>query len=160
MPSLADAQGSAVQLAKSLSEHRRYTASTPSFFHSFDRAVQARVNGFVPLQESAATLLAERGVREESRGFYWHNDQRLKAASEFKLTREHLKDFHSAITAQVILIQAEGSPFYTSSPENDESFSWVSSLHLLTMPGSHHLHMEDQAQQVAEQIQGFLQPIG
>jgi hypothetical protein len=28
------------------------------------------------------------------------------------------------------------------------------------MPGSHHLHMEDQAQQVAEQIQGFLQPIG
>ena len=160
MPSLADAQGSAVLLAKSLSEHRRYTASTPSFFHSFDRAVQARVNGFVPLQESAATLLAERGVREESRGFYWHNDQRLKAASEFKLTREHLKDFHSAITAQVLLIQAEGSPFYTSSPENDESFSWVSSLHLLTMPGSHHLHMEDQAQQVAEQVQGFLQAIG
>ena len=160
LPSLADAQGSAVQLAKSLSEHRRYTASTPSFFHSFDRAVQARVNGFVPLQESAATLLAQRGVREESRGFYWHNDQRLKAASELKLTRDHLKDFHSAITAQVILIQAEGSPFYTSSPENDESFSWVSSLHLLTMPGSHHLHMEDQAQQVAEQIQGFLQPIG
>ena len=66
MPSLADAQGSAVQLAKSLHEHRRYLRLQPSFFHSFDRAVQARVNGFVTLQESAATLLAERGVREES----------------------------------------------------------------------------------------------
>ena len=38
------------------------------------------------------------------------------------MTREHLKDFHSAITAQVMLIQAEGSPFYTSASENDESF--------------------------------------
>jgi pimeloyl-ACP methyl ester carboxylesterase len=154
MPSLADAQGSAVQLAKSLHEHRRYAESAPSFFHSFDRAVLARVNGFVPLQEAAATLLAQRGVREEARGFYWHNDQRLKAASEFKMTREHLKDFHSAISAPVMLIQAEGSPFNSGS-QNDESFSWIASLQLLTMPGSHHLHMEDQAQQVAEKIQGF-----
>ncbi len=154
MPSLADAQGSAVQLAKSLHEHRRYGQSAPSFFHSFDRAVLARVNGFVPLQEAAATLLAQRGVREEARGFYWHNDQRLKAASEFKMTREHLKDFHGAITAPVMLIQAEGSPFNSGS-QNDESFSWIANLQLLTMPGSHHLHMEDQAQQVAEKIQGF-----
>ncbi len=167
MPSLADAQGSAEQLTKSLHEHKRYSQSSPSFFHSFERAVQARVNGFVPLQESAATLLAHRGVREEERGFYWHNDQRLKAASEVKLTREHLKDFHSAITAQVLLIQAEDSPFYSgahsgsnSSAENNESFSWIASLQLLTMPGSHHLHMEEQAQQLAEKLQVFLQPIG
>ena len=163
MPSLSDAQGSAVQLAKSLHEHQRYAQATPSFFHSFDRAVQARVNGFAPLQESAATLLAERGVREEPRGFYWHNDQRLKASSEVKMTREHLKDFHSAISAQVMLIQAEGSPFYTglnNSSGNDEAFTWVSSLQLLSMPGSHHLHMEDQAPQVAEKVQSFLQSIG
>ena len=83
------------------------------------------------------------------------------------MTREHLKDFHSAITAQVMLIQAEGSPFYTglnsdsnNSSESDEAFTWVSSLQLLSMPGSHHLHMEDQAPQVAEKVQSFLQPIG
>lgn len=158
LPSLSDAQGSAVQLAKSLHEHRRYAEASPSFFHSFERAVQARVNGFAPLQESAANLLAERGVREESRGFYWHNDQRLKAASEFKMTREHLKDFHSAISAQVFLIQAEDSPF--KGAQDDESLSLVASLQLLTMPGSHHLHMEEPAQQVAANIQSFLQPIG
>ena len=79
------------------------------------------------------------------------------------MTREHLKDFHSAITAQVMLIQAEGSPFYTglnNSSGNDEAFTWVSSLQLLSMPGSHHLHMEDQAPQVAEKVQSFLQSIG
>jgi pimeloyl-ACP methyl ester carboxylesterase len=159
IPSLEDERGSAVQLAKSLHEHRRYTEASPSYFHSFERAVQARVNGFAPLQESAATVLAKRGVREDSRGFYWHNDQRLKAASELKLTREHLKDFHGAITAEVMLIQAEDSPFNSGS-QDDESFSWVASFEFVTMPGSHHLHMEDQAQQVAEKVQSFLQPIG
>lgn len=167
LPTLADTRGSAVQLAKSLHEQRRYAASTPSFFHSFDRAVMARANGFLPLQESAAILLAQRGVREESRGFYWHNDQRLKAASEVKLTRDHLRDFHTAISAQVLLIEAEGSPFFgrmrsdsNSSSENDQAFSWISTLQQITMPGSHHLHMEDQAQQVADKIQNFLQPNG
>ena len=159
IPSLEDERGSAVQLAKSLQDHRRYTEASPSYFHSFERAVQARVNGFAPLQESAATVLAKRGVREESRGFYWHNDQRLKAASELKLTREHLKDFHGAITAEVMLIQAEDSPFNSGS-QDDESFSWVASFEFVTMPGSHHLHMEDQAQQVAEKVQSFLRPIG
>ena len=159
IPSLEDERSSAVQLAKSLQDHRRYTEASPSYFDSFERAVQARVNGFVPLQESAATVLAKRGVREETRGFYWHNDQRLKAASELKLTREHLKDFHGAITAEVMLIQAEDSPFNSGS-QDDESFSWVASFEFVTMPGSHHLHMEDQAQQVAEKVQSFLQPIG
>tara|TARA_B110000879_G_scaffold165489_1_gene213811 strand:+ start:3577 stop:4443 length:867 start_codon:yes stop_codon:yes gene_type:complete len=159
IPSLEDERGSAVQLAKSLQDHRRYTEASPSYFHSFERAVQARVNGFAPLQESAATVLAKRGVREESRGFYWHNDQRLKAASELKLTREHLKDFHGAITAEVMLIQAEDSPFNSGS-QDDESFSWVASFEFVTMKGSHHLHMEDQAHQVAEKVQSFLRPIG
>jgi pimeloyl-ACP methyl ester carboxylesterase len=153
MPSPSDVQSAALQLAKSLHEYKRYAEASPSFFHSFERAVMARINGFIPLQESAANLLAERGVREESRGFFWHNDQRLKAASEFKMTREHLRDFHSAISAQVMLIMAEDSPFKGS--QDDESFSWVSSLQLLSMPGSHHLHMEDQAQQVAENVQRF-----
>ena len=155
VPSLADAEGSAVQLAKSLYEYKRFGCALPSFFHSFERAVQARINGFIPLQESAAILLAQRGVREEARGFYWHNDQRLKAASQMKLTRDHLKDFLTAITAKVMIIQADNSPLNRREKE-DESFSWIASLYLLNMPGSHHLHMEDQAEQVAKKVQMFL----
>jgi pimeloyl-ACP methyl ester carboxylesterase len=159
IPSLADDPSSARQLAKSIHEHQRYGNASPSFFHSLERAILARVNGFVPLQQSAAALLAERGVREEPRGFYWHNDQRLKAASEVKLAVEDLEDFHRAISAQVMLIQAQDSPFNSGSMD-DESFSWVSSLELISMPGSHHLHMEDQAQQVAEKVQNLFLPVG
>ena len=93
MPGLADAKGTAIQMAKSVYEAKRFGAASPSFFPDFDRAVQARVNGFIPLKEGAATVLAQRGVRQHERGFYWHTDQRLKAASQIKLTREHMQDF-------------------------------------------------------------------
>lgn len=155
LPGLADTTGSAKQMAKSVYENKRFSASTPSFFPDYDSAVQARMSGFISLNQEAATVLAKRGVREHERGFYWHTDQRLKAASQIKLTRGHIQDFFSAITAQVMLIQAEDSGF-TPDQQQDETFSWLSSFRLLRMPGSHHLHMEDQAQQVAEQVQSFL----
>tara|TARA_B110000503_G_scaffold104576_1_gene155971 strand:+ start:65 stop:928 length:864 start_codon:yes stop_codon:yes gene_type:complete len=157
LPGLADAKGTAIQLAKSVYEAKRFSASTPSFFPDFDRAVQARVNGFISLSEGAATVLAQRGVREHERGFYWHTDQRLKAASQLKLTRDHMKDFFTSITAPVMLIQAEDSGFKPDA-QQDETFAWVTNLRLLKMPGSHHLHMEEQAQQVAEEVQKFILP--
>jgi pimeloyl-ACP methyl ester carboxylesterase len=157
MPGLADAKGTAIQMAKSVYEAKRFGAASPSFFPDFDRAVQARVNGFIPLKEGAATVLAQRGVRQHERGFYWHTDQRLKAASQIKLTREHMQDFFSSVTAPVMLIQAEDSGFKPDA-QQDEAFSWITNFRLLKMPGSHHLHMEEQAEQVAEEVQKFILP--
>ena len=157
LPGLADATGTAQQMAKSVYENKRFGASAPSFFPTHDAAVQARVSGFIALKPDAAAVLAARGVREHERGFYWHTDQRLKAASQIKLTRDHMKDFFTSISAQVMLIQAEDSGF-TPDPLQDETFSWITSFRLLKMPGSHHLHMEEQAQEVAEQVQKFILP--
>ena len=156
IPGLGEVRGSAQQMAKSVIENRRYAESPPSFFDSFEAAVDARANGFAQLQPSAASLLAERGVRQEERGFYWHNDQRLKAASQVKLTSGHVEDFHSAISASVLLILAEDSPF-TGGSDSQESLSWIRNFQLVSLPGSHHLHMEEQAPQVAEQVQLFFQ---
>ena len=158
MPGLADVGGTAKQVARAIYENKRYGNASPSFFGDYDRAVMARINGFVPLQESAARALAERGVRQDARGFYWHNDQRLKAASQMKLSREHLKDFFTAITGQVLLIQATGSPFKLND-EQKESFDWLANLTIVAMDGSHHLHMEEQAEQVAAVVQDFIQPL-
>jgi pimeloyl-ACP methyl ester carboxylesterase len=117
--------------------------------------VQARVNGFVPLEVEAAAFLATRGVTEGPRGFYWTSDQRLKAASYTKYSVEHLKSFFIAIGARVMLIQAENSPF---SPDRQQSelFEWIPQMQILKMPGSHHLHLEAQAEDVAIKAQAFL----
>ncbi len=157
MPGLADAKGTAVQLAKSVYEAKRFGVASPSFFPDFDSAVKARVNGFIPLKEAAAAVLAQRGVRQHERGFYWHTDQRLKAASQLKLTRDHMQDFFSSITAPVMLIQAEDSGFKPDA-QQDETFSWITNFRLVKMSGSHHLHMEEQAQQVADEVQKFILP--
>ena len=52
----------ASQLAKAITDRKRFKTIKPSAFNSFDDAVKARVNGFVPLQKEAAIILANRGV--------------------------------------------------------------------------------------------------
>lgn len=143
------------QLKKAIRENKRFFTSHPTFFDDFDRAIQARVKGFVPLQFEAAALLASRGVLEGPRGYYWANDQRLKAATFVKFSKEHLEGFFTSILARVLMIQAENSAF---SPHRQQSdlFEWVSHMEIKKIPGSHHLHLEDQAEEVADLIQSFL----
>ena len=45
---------------------------------------------------AAAEMLARRSLREVPGGFQWHADQRLKAQSELRLTREHVRAFIAA----------------------------------------------------------------
>ncbi|MAD65860.1 MAG: alpha/beta hydrolase [Porticoccaceae bacterium] len=154
VPMPHDADNAAKQVMKAIRENKRFGGASPTHFPDFDRAIQARVNGFVPLQLEAATLLANRGVAEGPRGYYWANDQRLKAASFVKFSKEHLEGFFTAIIARVLLIQAENSAF---SPDRQQSelFGWVPHMQIQKMPGSHHLHLEDEAEQVAKTIQEF-----
>jgi pimeloyl-ACP methyl ester carboxylesterase len=89
----------------------------------------------------------------ESEGlFYWRNDQRLKAASMIKLSKDHLESFLSAIRARMLMIQAEGSAFSPDKHHTD-AFDWVPHMEIAKMPGSHHLHLEGQAELVAAKVQ-------
>jgi pimeloyl-ACP methyl ester carboxylesterase len=153
MPQSPD--NAAKQVMKAIRENRRFAASSPTYFQDFDRAIQARVNGFVPLQLEAATLLANRGVAEGPRGYYWASDQRLKAASYVKFSKDNLESFFIGILARVLLIQAENSAF---SPDRQQSelFGWIPQMEITKLPGSHHLHLEDQAEKVAQKVQSFL----
>ena len=101
MPSEAD--DAAKQLKRAIRENKRFANSQPTFFPDFEKAIQARVKGFVPLQQEAAALLAKRGVSEGSRGFYWANDQRLKAASFVKFSKDYLEGFFTSICSLTFL---------------------------------------------------------
>ncbi len=152
LPVPVETHNAALQLAKSIRDQRRFGSSSPSFFASFQDAVEARANGFLALDLDAAEVLADRGVRQSEKGFYWHNDQRLKAASMIKLTRNHLESFLTAIEARTLLIYAINSVF-TADDQQAELFAWVANLATVDMPGSHHLHMENQSREVALAIQ-------
>jgi len=149
-------KSAAQQMARALYENRRFGAAAPTQFASFEQAVQARVNGFVPLQLAAATTLAERGVFEEGGSFYWRNDQRLKAASMIKFTADQYQDFLTAITCRMMLIRAEDSTL-SNRHMQDNLTQWLPQLLIEPMQGSHHLHLEDTAQTVAAKVQSFLE---
>ena len=153
MPSEAD--DAAKQLKRAIRENKRFANSQPTFFPDFEKAIQARVKGFVPLQQEAAALLAKRGVSEGSRGFYWANDQRLKAASFVKFSKDYLEGFFTSILARVLMIQAENSALSPGRQQN-ALFEWVRHMDIKKVSGSHHLHLEDEAEDVARLIQKFL----
>lgn len=83
----------AAQLAKAITDSKRFQTISPSAFDSFDDAVKARVNGFVALKEDASIILAQRGVVEVGGKFSWRNDQRLKATSMVSFTKEQCESF-------------------------------------------------------------------
>lgn len=139
------------QLAKAITDRKRFQTIKPSAFNSFDDAVKARVNGFVPLQKQAATILAERGVVEVDGKFSWRNDQRLKSSSMLTFTKDQCESFFTAIKCPIMLIQAESG--LLQGPIQPQLKQWVPHIEVLSMAGSHHLHLEDQAQQVAEKTQ-------
>jgi pimeloyl-ACP methyl ester carboxylesterase len=152
LPLPEDAHNTAKHIARAIHENKRFGAASPTGFADYERAVQARVKGFVPLEHDAASILAERGVTEADGLFYWRNDQRLKAASMIKFSKEHLQSFLTAIRGRVTLVQAENSAF-TPSPEQTAAFEWIPHMEIVRIPGSHHLHLEGQAEQVATSIQ-------
>ena len=151
------AENTAPQLARAIRENRRFGASSATIFSSYERAVQARINGFVPLQPEAAATLAERGVVEQDGTFFWANDQRLKAASMMKFTPEQLKGIFTSIRCRVKLIRAEKSAL-SSKHIDPDMLSWVPQMEAIFITGSHHLHLEEQAEQVAGEAQKFLAP--
>ena len=144
----------AAQLAKAIADAKRFGSLSPSAFDSFADAVNARVNGFVSLQPEAATTLAERGVIESEGKFYWRNDQRLKATSMVTFTKEQCESFFTSITAPIMLIMA-GSGLLSGQPIQPQLKQWVPHIEVVSMEGSHHLHLEGCAQQVAEKAQQF-----
>ena len=155
VPTPVDDGNSAKQLAKAIHENKRFGQASPTAFRDFDHAVQARTSGILPLEPEAAAILAARGVVESERGFCWNNDQRLKAASHIKFGKAQLESFFTAVAARTLLIAAEDSLF---SPAKEQAFMlpWIPQMQVLKMQGSHHLHLEGQAEEVAKAVQAFL----
>jgi pimeloyl-ACP methyl ester carboxylesterase len=152
MPPPTEATNMAKHIARAIHENKRFGAASPSAFEGYERAIQARVKGFVPLEYEAAAILAERGVAESDGLFYWRNDQRLKAASMIKLSSDNIQSFLTAIRSPVVLIQADNSAFKPDD-KHTAAFEWIPQLQIVRIAGSHHLHLEGQAGQVAEQLQ-------
>ncbi len=148
-PEPVSAEQAPEQLARAILDVKDLQRKEPPVFASVETAVKARFRGRNRLTREAAQLLVERGISPVSGGYTWSTDPRLLGASAFKLTQEHIQAFVNRIEANTTLILAkEGlSKMFEQYQENLALFPHVN---VKILPGGHHLHMEAEAERVAD----------
>jgi pimeloyl-ACP methyl ester carboxylesterase len=155
LPIVAEAGEAPAGLAQALREAAALRGKAGRVFTDRATAIAERAAGFMKITEAAAERLARRSLREVPGGFQWHADQRLKAQSELRLMPDQVRAFARAVTAQVLVIFANESPF-ASRPSFQEMPKLFADVEVERLPGGHHLHLEGAETAIAERIAAFL----
>ncbi|MGW5384112.1 alpha/beta fold hydrolase [Nocardia sp. NPDC003963] len=121
-------------------------------YRSRMHAVKTRVQLADILLETAE-LLVDRDLVEVSGGFSWRHDIRLNRGITPTLPEEQVLAFLGEITAPALLVLAERTALVE--PYYPVRIDTVPKLRQVTLPGGHHLHIEN-AEAVAQEIAGFL----
>jgi pimeloyl-ACP methyl ester carboxylesterase len=154
-PLVGPAEEAPAVLARALIERRELLLKKGRIFADRDTAIDERAAGFSKVSRSAAEILARRSLRAVPGGFQWHADQRLKAASELRLTVEHVWAFVARVRAPALMILAEQSPF-RSWPIYEDMAARFARLERERLAGGHHMHLEGAEQEIARRIRAFL----
>jgi pimeloyl-ACP methyl ester carboxylesterase len=155
LPFIGDAAEAPGNLAEALLRGRELRGRGGRIFASRDQAIAERVGGFSPVSAEAAEVLARRSLIEVDGGWQWQADQRLKAGSELRFTLELLEAFVDRVTAPVICVLAEDSPFGEMALYR-ETLGRFRTIDVQRIPGRHHFHLEGEAPAIAERLLRFL----
>ncbi|MEV0108247.1 alpha/beta hydrolase [Nocardia sp. NPDC050799] len=121
-------------------------------YRSRIHAVKTRVQ-LADILLDTAELLVARDLIEVAGGFSWRHDVRLNRGITPTLAEEQVLAFLGGITAPTLLVAAERTalvePYYPA------RIGIVPKLRQVTLPGGHHLHIEN-AHAVAMEIAAFL----
>ena len=110
----------------------------------------------VGVLESSARLLAPRALKETEDGWALVHDPRLNHASAVKLSPGMCSAFYAAMTKPTLaLVAEEGLRVRGGLEASLTAVSEITSCRVVTVPGSHHTHMEESAQHNADQIAAF-----
>jgi pimeloyl-ACP methyl ester carboxylesterase len=106
------------------------------------------------IRRSSAEILVRRAVKRSGDGFAWQSDRRLIRPFPQYFSNEIMLAFLDGITTPVLLITAEDGTlrkriYFQSRCEA------IKNLRMVTLPGHHHLHLDDPAP-VAAAIGSFL----
>jgi pimeloyl-ACP methyl ester carboxylesterase len=148
-------EDAAKHLRTALLEWQDFVDKPQRVIANMDIAVQARMNGLLPVSENAARILCTRGVKIVDGGLAWTADKRLRLNSPSRLTEAQVCAFLAAITVPTLLIMAE-----TSLPFNPQDYAARVAAHpqltLVKLAGGHHLHIDDNVEGVFQAINAFL----
>jgi len=143
------------QFLQSQRDHRGLSKHQPRTFDDIAGFVSARVRlGF---SEGSARLLAPRALKETEDGWALVHDPRLNHASAVKLSPGMCSAFYAAMTKPTLaLVAEEGLRLRGGMEASLAAISEIANCRVVTVPGSHHTHMEEGAQHIAEHVATFI----
>lgn len=121
------------------------------------QAVKARMNGVTgALSEQAARILCGRSLAKKETGeLYWLTDKRLRQNSLMRFCEAQVLACIRAISVPALLIRGQqGAPF--EQVVGQSRLAAFSQLKQVTLPGQHHLHLDESPTEVAAQVIAFL----
>lgn len=124
-------------------------------YPSFEAAVAARAAK--GLETEAATILGQRGIAQDEKGWYWTLDPRLSRANQLSLTERHTEVLLRRIACPVLLIAAPSYWVERKATEwFDQRCTYYRDLRRVDLPGGHHQHLEGGVTAVADLLRPFL----
>lgn len=146
MPIPVDPNHAAKQLSSYVNDYRRPQRSSKKKFATRAEAIALRVKS-ANLPIRIASLLAERNLKKENGQYFWHVDDRLKAASAIKLTAEHNYAYLAAVNCPVhVVVANQGMGAYAKFQDMMKTYPQI---YWHPMEGHHHLHMDEAAGDIA-----------
>ncbi|WP_045726548.1 alpha/beta hydrolase [Xanthomonas sp. GPE 39] len=152
---LSESEADAVQrLRDSVTTGRQVNATPLRVFPDLATPVRARmwVN---QLSEPAARLLVERGLREVDGGYVWRSDRRLTQSTPIRQTESQVLALLTGIDCPTLVIFADPAQAMLPEPMRLQRAAQLRDGRVHTLPGTHHLHMEQPAA-IAALLHAFL----
>lgn len=154
-PNSMKAEESPKSTLKAMAQMRDFEQRPPPVYADLAEASKLRAanSGF---SMEIATLLTARNVKPVASGVTWRSDPRLLFKSPLYLTEEQVLAFIAPIQAPALVI-CGASGYLPRRAHMAERYARVPHLEVKTLPGGHHLHMEN-PMAIADVLRGFFSP--
>jgi pimeloyl-ACP methyl ester carboxylesterase len=135
-------EGTLERLRDSVAATRRGGTTPLRVFPDLAAPVRARMLSN-QLSAAAARLLVERGVEAVEGGYVWRSDRRLTLPTAVRPSEAQIQALLAGIECPTRVIYADpAQPYF---PERNERAARLRHGRVYTLPGTHHLHMEQPA---------------
>ena len=153
-PLSRSAEETLTQLQRAMTDWQRAANRRLRVFADPSGAITARMQAN-NLSREAATALIERGIKPVDGGYSWSSDPRLTQASALRLSEAQVLNVLAGIDSPTLLLAADTSVDHVDPLLFEQRIRAVSGIEVVTLPGGHHLHLED-PQRVAAAMERFL----
>ena len=145
------------QLGSYIEQMASIPFKSPPQYPTLQDALKARLK-VNDMQVDSGTCIVKRGLKKLANDHYtWRTDPRLLMPLPLSLTEEQVLAFLEKISSPVCLVRPlNGYPFADDLMQG--RLSAVPHAQLFTMPGEHHVHLDDPLR-VAECFKGFLRTL-